>query len=303
MKSLDDNIKDSKWKVYLISGFAIVLWGLSYIWSDQLLIQNIPIEYFVFIRVIMAGGILFLINLVWGVDMKIRRKDLPKFLILSLCEPLIYFLCETYGLKLTESPTYSALIIATVPIFSLLAGYFFFKEKIGFVNVLGLLIGLGGLVLVTMKASSVGEYFIFGVMLLLCAVFSEVGHASCTKLLSDTYPPLVITMYQFLFGAVYLFPLFIFKGLRSFDISYLSWTVIGPVFSLAVFCSAMAFSLWVSTIKTLGLAKSSIFTAMIPIVTAIAGVLFGTELLNGFQWVGICIATVGVVLSQLKPKA
>lgn len=302
MHTLDENIKAAKWKVYIISLFAIILWGLSYIWSDQLLAQNIPVEYFIFIRVLIAGTILFLINLVWGEDMRIARKDLPKFLLLSFCEPFIYFICETYGIFLTESPTYSALVIASTPIFSLFAGIFLFKERVSWINVAGLLIGLGGLVMVTIGASGIGRHFIMGIVLLLIAVFAEVGHASCTKSLSDGYRPLVITMYQFLFGAVYLLPLFIFKGLESFEMRYLSWSVVGPIVSLAVFCSAMAFSLWVSTIKSLGVAKSSIFLAMIPIVTALAGVCFGTELLTRVQWTGILIAVVGVILSQLAAK-
>lgn len=298
MPSLEESIRNGKWRVYVISAFAIILWGLSYIWSNELLAQAIPVEYFIFIRVLMAGGMLFLINLVWDVDMSIQRRDLPKFLLLSLCEPFVYFMCETYGLELTESPTYSALIIASTPIFSLFAGLLFFKERVSFINVLGLFVSIAGLVFVTLQASTVGEYFIWGALLLIVAVLAEVGHASCTKLLSGDYHPLVITMYQFLFGSVYLLPLFVFKGLENFEWSYLSWNVTGPILCLAVFCSAMAFSLWVSTIKSLGVAKSSIFLAMIPIVTAVAGFLSGIETLTPLQWGGIGICCVGVVLSQ-----
>ena len=206
MPTLDESIKLGQWRVYLISAAAIILWGLSYIWSDELIKQAIPVEYFVFIRVVIAAVILFLINLVWGEDMNIRRKDLPKFLMLSFCEPFVYFICETYGIFLTESPTYSALIIASTPIFSLLVGTLFLREKLTLINVLGL------------QASSVGQYFVLGAILLFVAVLAEVGHASCTKLLSDNYRPLVITMYQFSFGAVFLLPLFIFKGLKDLDI-------------------------------------------------------------------------------------
>lgn len=298
MPTLDESIKLGQWRVYLISAAAIILWGLSYIWSDELIKQAIPVEYFVFIRVVIAAIILFLINLVWGEDMHIRRKDLPKFLLLSLCEPFVYFICETYGIFLTESPTYSALIIASTPIFSLLVGTLFLREKLTLINVLGLFISVLGLVFVTFQASSVGRYFVLGAILLFVAVLAEVGHASCTKLLSDNYRPLVITMYQFSFGAVFLLPLFIFKGLRDFDMYYLSWQVIGPIVSLAVFCSAMAFSLWVSTIKSLGVAKSSIFLAMIPIVTAVAGVITGVEILSHTQWIGIGVCCAGVILSQ-----
>ena len=64
-----------------------------------------------------------------------------------------------------------------------------------------MLICLAGLVLVTISASTIGEYFVFGVILLMIAVFAEVGHASCTKSLSGDYKPEVIVMYQFLIGS------------------------------------------------------------------------------------------------------
>lgn len=302
MSTLDENIAKSQWKVYLISAFAIILWGLSYIWSDQLLEQKIPVEYFIFIRVLLAGIILYLINLVWGEDMRLHRKDLPMFMLLALCEPFVYFICETYGLDLTESPTYSALVIASTPIFSLVAGMLFFKEKFAWYNIVGLFICIGGLAVVSFGASTVGKYFVFGALLLLMAVFAEVGHASCTKSLSRNYRPLVITMYQFLIGAIYFIPLFIWKGLENFEPYYLSWDVMGPICSLAVFCSAMAFSLWVSTIKSLGVARSSVFMAMIPIVTALATQLTGTESLTLLQWCGILVAVLGVILSQIYFK-
>jgi len=288
------------WRVYVISLFAIILWGLSYIWSDQLLSNNIPVEYFVFIRCLIAAFILFMINLVSGADLRIKKKDLYKFLLLAMCEPFIYFVCETYGIALTESPTYSALVIATTPIFSVVAGVVLFNERFTLWNLLGLLIGLAGLVMVTLCASETGDKFILGVVLLFVAVIAEVGHASFTKSLSIGYRSLVITMYQFAIGSLYLLPLFITKGCHDFTPFYLSWEVMGPIVALAALCSSLAFSLWVSTIKFLGVAKSSIFMAMIPIVTAIAGALFGTESLTMLQWAGIFVAVFGVVLSQLS---
>lgn len=292
-------IKSNKIVLYLISLVAIILWGMSYIWSDRLLRLGIPVEYFVFVRILVAGFILLLFNIIVGNDIRIRRKDSFKFLMLSLCEPFIYFVCETYGIQLTESPTYSALIIATTPIFSLLAGLVFFKERFNFVNIIGFAVCLMGIVLVTLSASETGDKFIFGVILLLIAVLAEVGHASCTKWLSGDYKPQVIVMYQFLIGAAYLFPLFMTRGMKTFDYDlYLSWDVLEPIFCLALLCSSIAFSLWVNTIKHLGVAKSSIFLAMIPVVTALAGCILGNEMLTPLQWGGVAVASVGVVLSQ-----
>ena len=292
-------MKEHKTVIYIASIFAILLWGMSYLWTDQLINQGIPVFYFVFVRILLAGIILFLFNTASSRIKRIQRKDLPKFLALSFCEPFIYFICETLGLKETGSPTLSAMIIATIPIFSIAAGMLFFKEKISKINIVGILMSLVGIVMVAMAKGELGENFIWGIILLLIAVISEVGHASFTKSLSGTYSSQVIVMYLFLIGSVYLLPLFIWKGFDGFDAArYFSVEVWHPILCLSVLCSSLAFTLWVGTIKTLGVAKSSIFSALIPVVSALIAWLIGREVLSTNQWIGIGISALGVVLSQ-----
>ena len=292
------NLSNSKLLVYLVSVFAIILWGISYIWTDILIKLDIPVFYFVFVRILLAGIILFLFNAASGRVTRIHRKDLPKFLLLALFEPFIYFLCESYGLKETGSPTLSAMIIATIPLFSIVAGRLFFNERINIVNIAGIILSLSGICLVVMSKDQIGENVVIGIILLVIAVLNEVGHASVTKSLSRNYCSQVIVMYQFLIGSVYLLPLFITKGLDNFSMRYLSAEVLYPIFCLAFLCSSLAFSLWVSTIKSLGVAKSSIFSALIPVVAAIVAWILGHESLNVRQAIGILLSTVGVILSQ-----
>ena len=300
---MSPKVQPSKTLVYIASLFAIILWGMSYIWTDQLIALNIPIFYFVFVRIFMAGIILFLFNTAYGRIKRMQRRDIPKFLLLAFFEPFIYFICETFCLKLTGSPTISAMVIATIPIFSIGAGMLFFKEKINGINIFGITLSLVGIVMVAMSKGSLGEHFVWGIILLLIAVISEVGHASITKSLSGNYSSQIIVMYQFLIGSIYLFPLFIWKGIGGFDIkTYFSPEVWYPITCLAILCSSLAFSLWVSTIKNLGVAKSSIFSALIPVAAAIIAWLIGHELLNSRQWIGIGISTIGVILSQYSGK-
>ena len=292
-------MKQHKTVIYIASVFAILLWGMSYLWTDQLISRNVPIFYFVFVRIFLAGVMLFLFNTASSRIKGIQRKDLPKFLALSFCEPFIYFICETFGLKETGSPTLSAIIIATIPIFSIFAGMLFFKEKISRLNVVGILMSLVGIVMVAKGNGTLGENFIWGIILLLVAVISEVGHASLTKSLSGTYSSQIIVMYQFLIGSVYLLPLFLWKGLDDFDPArYFSVDVWHPILCLSVLCSSLAFTLWVGTIKTLGVAKSSIFSALIPVVSALIAWLLGREMLSTNQWIGIGVSALGVIMSQ-----
>jgi len=300
---MSPKVQPSKVLIYIASIFAITLWGMSYIWTDQLIALNIPIFYFVFVRILLAGLVLFLFNTAYARIKRIQRQDLPKFLLLAFFEPFIYFICETYGLKETGSPTLSAMIIATIPIFSIGAGILFFKEKVNVVNIIGILFSLVGIVMVAMAKGELGDNFIWGIILLLIAVIAEVGHASVTKSLSSNYSSQIIVMYQFLIGSVYLFPLFLWKGLDGLSAgTHFTPEVWYPIICLAILCSSLAFSLWVSTIKNLGVAKSSIFSALIPVAAAIIAWILGHEILNSRQWIGIAVSTFGVILSQYTAK-
>lgn len=288
---------------YLCAMLTVVLWAMSYIWADRLLALEIPVEFFVPVRMAMAGVLLWIINLATGQKMHIHKKDILKYLLLSLCMPFIYFLAETYGLKFTESPTITSLIIATNPIFAMIVGMLIFKESFSKLNILGVFIAIAGLWLVTYTRTETGPMFILGIAILFIAVISEVSQIAFTKALSEDYSPSVIVMYQFLFGAVFFLPMFFTKGISKFEPGlYLSWQVLYPTLALALLCSATAYTSWAYAIGKLGVARTSVFLAVVPLVTAVLAFIFGEETLQWLQWGGLAIGLIGIYLTQLQNK-
>ena len=286
---------------YLAASGTVLLWGMSYIWSDRLLDAGIPVEFFVPVRTLLAGLLLLVLNKAARLGMRMRKKDIGKFLLLALCMPLVYFICETYGLQLTQSPTITSLIIATNPLFAMGAGMLIFKEHFSRLNILGVFVTLAGLFLVTWTRTETGPWFWAGVAVLFLAVISEVSQIAFTKSLSSTYAPSVIVMYQFLLGAVLFLPLFLSKGMAHFDASlYLSWKVVYPTLALALLCSATAFTFWAYAIARLGVAHTSVFLAVVPLVTAVLSFLFGDERLALLQWAGLAVGLVGIYLTQTE---
>ena len=291
----------TKATAYLAASGTVLLWGMSYIWSDRLLDAGIPVEFFVPVRTLLAGVLLLVLNKAARLEMRMRKKDIGKFLLLALCMPLVYFICETYGLQLTQSPTITSLIIATNPLFAMGAGMLIFKEHFSRLNILGVFVTLAGLFLVTWTRTETGPWFWAGVAVLFLAVISEVSQIAFTKSLSSTYAPSVIVMYQFLLGAVLFLPLFLSKGMAHFDASlYLSWKVVYPTLALALLCSATAFTFWAYAIARLGVAHTSVFLAVVPLVTAVLSFLFGDERLALLQWAGLAVGLVGIYLTQTE---
>ena len=73
---MSPKVQPSKLLVYIASSFAIVLWGMSYIWTDRLIELNIPVFYFVFVRILMAGIVLFLGDMPGGNGLQFALQQL-----------------------------------------------------------------------------------------------------------------------------------------------------------------------------------------------------------------------------------
>ena len=46
-------------KTYMLTILAIVLWGFSFVWTNDILQKDIPVFTFLFIRLALAGTLLF----------------------------------------------------------------------------------------------------------------------------------------------------------------------------------------------------------------------------------------------------
>ena len=223
--------------------------------------------------------------------------------LLALCMPFVYFLAETYGILFTDSPTITSLIIATNPLFAMVVGLLIFREKFGLANIIGVFVTLGGLWMVLYTRTATGPNFWVGIVILFIAVAAEVSQIAFTKELSSRYSPSVIVMYQFLIGAIFFIPMFLTKGISNFEPGlYTGWSVIYPTLALALLCSATAFTSWAYAIGKLGVARTSVFLALVPMVTALLCILVGDERLAPLQWAGLAVGMVGIYLTQKENK-
>lgn len=292
--------EDNPVSVYIYIMVAVILWGVSFVWTNSLLEQNVPILTFTFARMAIAGTLLTLISILMGKLQKISRKDLKWFILLACCEPFIYFLGETYGLQATGSPALSSVIIATIPVFTLIAGELFYREKISKWNMVGIFLTIPGIFLMAYRPDGFSAKYSWGIILLFVAVFSATGYASVVRKLTDKYNDYTITTVQFLLGALYFLPLVLIFDGEKLSTELIKWEIISPICSLAILCSATCFLLYVRTIRSLGITKTAIFTSMIPAFSALSSYLAGYDTFTILQILGIGIVVTGVILTQ-KP--
>lgn len=273
-------------------------WGFSFIWSNQLLKSGLPVYALIFFRMVIAGIILSVVA-VGLKQLKMPKKgDVKWFLLLALTEPFLYFIGETFGMKLTASPTICSVIIATIPIFAMVFAMTFFRERISKSNKIGVFLTLPGICFVVFENGTSGIENPAGIALLFLAVFSAVGYSLVIKKLANHYNSVTINTWQHVIGAVYFLPLFFIFDYQTVKTISFTWELMRPLLLLAVFCSCICYLLFINTVKELGISKTSTFTSLIPVITAVGAFLLGEESLPARKILGISIVVTGLILSQ-----
>lgn len=281
--------------------FSMIFWGISFVWTKELLNANFPVFLILTIRLAIASLLMFSIFKLMGKLERIEKTDLPKFFLLALFEPFLYFIGENFSMHFVDA-SFAAIMIALLPIVNPIALHVFNKDKIGWNLLFGAVISVIGIMI--MSTNPEGEIKISwqGTLLLLLAVFAGSGYSVILSRLINKYNPITITTTQNIVGILYFLPCLLIFDLDK--ISSVVWTkdaILSLVF-LAIFCSAGAFMLYSYSAKLLSVIKVSIFTNAIPVVTIIVAIILGQELFSFLKVLGILIVVSGLLLSQFGFK-
>ncbi len=287
--------------IYASVSTAVFLWGVSFIWSNSILNQNFPVFSLMFFRMSFAAIMLTVVSFSLKKVQRVKRKDWGWFLLLVFLEPFLYFIGETVGLKSLGSPTISSVIVSTIPIFALIAGIIFYKERISLLNTFGISMTLPGIVLIVLEKGSIDISHHIGILFLMMAVFAAVGYSMVVKKLAHKYNSYTIVTYQHILGALYFLPFFLYFDYKEFSFSNLTPSIIMPLLYLSILCSCLAFILFINSIKELGIARANIFTSMVPVVSAYVAYMLGHDTISFRKIIGIVIVVIGVILAQ-RPK-
>ena len=260
-----------------------------------------PVFALIFFRMAVAALILFAITLILKKLQIPRKQDVGWFLLLALTEPFLYFIGETFGIKWSGSPTLCSVVIATIPIFSMIFAIMIYSERISKSNMTGIFLTLPGICLVVLDHGFGEVEHVAGLSMLFLAVFSAVGYSLVVKKLSHSYNSITINTWQHAIGTIYFLPLFFFMDYQTVKALSFSWELIRPVLYLALFCSCFCYFALINTFKELGISKTSTFTSLIPVVTAVGVFLLGHEALPMRKITGIMIVIGGLILSQYSP--
>lgn len=209
-----------KIKYILLALFTIVIWGVSLPVTKVLLNHGFTANNITFFRFFIAALIL---HLFLGEErkQKVELKDRFNFIIIGLSGTTLFFFFENTALKFT-SVSNTALITATIPLFTLITAAVIYRKKILWQNYIGIPLGLIGTALLFYKditGSNVhlkGDLFVFG------SVFMWIIYSFFYRKISTKYKPLFIVYKTFVYGFLFTIPLLIleFRELSSITINY-----------------------------------------------------------------------------------
>jgi len=291
-------------KYFLAGGSALgaaFFWSFSFVWFKIAYLAYQPITVVIF-RLAISAGLIAIIAAALKRLQKPEQKDIRLFILMAFFEPFIYFLGESYGLKYV-SPTVAAVIVATIPLFTPLAAFYFHGEKVNWMNIAGLLLSFIGVGLVVLNGSFRLDASPIGVGLEFIAVFSAIAYAIVLKNLAEKYNTLTIIAYQNIIGFILFLPLWLIFDWNIFFHTPFHPKAFRAIILLAVFSSTLAFVFFTESVRKIGVTRSNTFINLIPVFVAILSFFILNEELTVQKISGIMVVVAGLFLAQLRNKA
>ena len=251
------------------------------------------------IRMPIVSLTLFAIVLARGGSIRIARKDIGYFAMVSFVGMFLHIVASLTGLSLSSASN-MGVIVATIPLFILIASVITRIERFDRKSLAGVLIGMSGVL--TLSLGKGGFDFHIGDSLLLLSCLLWGFYTVMSKRLVRDYPPVVAIAWVFLFTSIYQFPLFLFQLRQQ------SWSTIAPITWLNLFIAtfvsyALANAMYFYAIKQIGTIRTGIYTNLTPVFTVTLAWLLRGEEITLIKFIGLCIILSGVAITKIpSPK-
>lgn len=290
----------------VLAGIVVsIIFGLSFLFTKNALLLMSPIELLAN-RFTLAAIFLFLLSLIRVVPIHLSIKKFAGILPLTLFQPILYFLAETFGIQLT-SASESSLVIALIPVAVTIMGGLFLHERAAWRQWLFVFCSVAGVGMIVLAGSG-GNFtvHIAGMATLLLAVGAAAVYNILSRRYSVAYSPLEITTGMMYVGAVFFnllrmtfFPAkgFYFQGFTRIE-------SLIPLIYLGLLSSIGAFFLVNYMLKKMAVVRVTAFNNLTTVVSVAAGVIFRGEVLGPYHLIGGSLILIGVwgINAPDKPK-
>jgi drug/metabolite transporter (DMT)-like permease len=278
-------------------GFATIF-GFSFLFSKIALDYVSPLGL-ISSRFLIAFLVFEALRRFKVVTIRFEKAHWKSWLPVAFFQPILYFLLETYGLRMTSSGE-AGMMIAMIPIFVSLLSGMLLKEKPKLAQYFFIALSVGGILFIqSMKQSSGETSSALGFGLLLGAVLAAALFNIASRNAAKQLKPYETTYFMMLSGAVfftvlYLFELTLSNGFAAAFSNMTKMEFLGPIMYLGVIASIGGFFLVNFALSRLPAHVSSIYSNLSTIVAIAAGALLLSETLYYYHFIGSAMIIVGV---------
>ncbi|OGD74001.1 MAG: hypothetical protein A2Y64_06075 [Candidatus Coatesbacteria bacterium RBG_13_66_14] len=245
-----------------------------------------------------AALILLIICRMRGVDLRVKKEELPQLLGLGVlvvaADPLLFL----YGLRLS-TPAQISLLYPLTPVFVLIIAGLRGLERPHWLRWLGVILSLAGVSLfLTEKGLSFQSEHLLGDLLVLGAVASWALYTTFSKPLVERRGTLAALTLAVCAGMV-LFTPFGLTATLTADLSSVSWTAWLGLAYLVVMTVVVGYFCWNYALGRLEASQVAVMANGQPVATTILAALFLGEEITLWFIVGGVITLTGVTIAQL----
>jgi drug/metabolite transporter (DMT)-like permease len=258
-----------KHSFYAIIILPIIFWAFAFPFIKIGLEELNPINLTILrLFVVCAIFLVFLVVMPKQFS-KLHKKDIIPLFLLGFLGVVVYHLGLNYG-EVYMSASAASLIIATIPVFTVIFAALLLKEVITKKIVIGVPVSLIGVIIIAFTGTSSDPfqitYLSAAAAVLLSAVMGA-GYTLAGKKLLERYSPLSLTVYAFLFGCLGLIPFFSVSLLQQ--ITVLTGKGWSAVLFLAIFPTVIGYILWYVALQRKSASEISVFLYFIPVLSTI----------------------------------
>ena len=277
------------------------IFGLSFLFSRVALSRMEPLP-FLSLRFLTAFLFMTLMLLFRVFSVDYHKPGKWKLIALGFFQPVLYFPLESYGI-LYSNASFSAVMIALVPITSMLYSTCFLREHLSPRQVIGACLSILGIILLSLEQDSAGAIRPLGLIFLAGAVLAATGFNVISKETGRYFTAFERTYSMFFLGSL-VFTIAAagseggFAYLRS---AFQSPPVLFSVAYLGIISSVVAFLCLNYANQHLPLAKAASFANLATILPIPAAILILNEPFSPVMIPAITLVLAGIWEVQKNP--
>lgn len=291
-------MKDKKALAIFAISNASVFWGLSLL-SIKVVVDVVPPMPLALLRFIVAIVTLFIFMKVTKDKTRIKKSDILRTAAGGIFGVTLYYYFQNTGVKLISASS-ASVIIALVPILSLIGDSLVFKTKLTLPKIISVIISFIGVYIIVGFRLRDTDGSILGFLMMFGAAISWVFYVIITKPLLTGYSQLSIIFYQYIFGTIFILP-FSFHEKVQWDA--MTITIVLNIVFLGAICSALAYYLNAYAVDHLGVAVASIFVNLMPVAAIMGSFLILKEHIGMNELLGGAIVIFSVFLANYEKKS